>query len=283
MPDIVIHACASAAYAGLAWHFWNTRWRAARAAPDAAAAWERIALPATLALHGWLLYGDVIAPERLRFGFAHALSVMLWLAAIICWLEGFFYRIEALYPVALGVAAICAPLPALFHGRAAADAASPEFILHLVFGILAYSLFTVATLHALLIAVVEKRLHLARDLAQRAAGGALLDGPFSGLPPLLSLEQLVFRLIGAAFAVLTLTFAVGIAYSESFFGRALRFDHKTVFLALSWGTFAALLAGRYFYGWRGRTALRWTLSGFALLILAYVGSRFVLEVILGRA
>ena len=63
----------------------------------------------------------------------------------------------------------------------------------------------------------------------------------------------------------------------------MKFDHKTVFAVLSWLTFGGLLAGRWLYGWRGRTALRWTLTGFVLLILAYVGSRFVLEVILGRS
>jgi ABC-type uncharacterized transport system permease subunit len=102
------------------------------------------------------------------------------------------------------------------------------------------------------------------------------------MPALLSLETLVFRLTGAAFAVLTLTFVMGIAYSESFFGRAMRFDHKTVFVILSWLTFGLLLCGRWLYGWRGKTALKWTLTGFVMLMLAYPGSRFVLEVLLGR-
>jgi ABC-type uncharacterized transport system permease subunit len=83
--------------------------------------------------------------------------------------------------------------------------------------------------------------------------------------------------------LLTLTLATGIAFSETLFGRALRSDHKTVFAVLSWLTFGWLLIGRWRYGWRGRTALRWTLSGFVLLMLAYVGSRFVLEVLLQRA
>ena len=89
-------------------------------------------------------------------------------------------------------------------------------------------------------------------------------------------------MIAAAFALLTLTLASGIVFSESMFGRALRFDHKTLFAVISWATFALLLVGRTLYGWRGRIALRWTLSGFVLLLLAYVGSRFVLEVVLGR-
>src|SRR2546423_14434015 len=120
-------------------------------------------------------------------------------------------------------------------------------------------------------AVLERRLH------HKHAGF------FASLPPLLTLEQLLFRAIAAAFVFLTLPPATGIASSETLFGRALHADHKTVFAILSWLTFGLLLSGRALYGWRGRTALRWTLSGFVLLILAYVGSRFVLEVVLHRA
>jgi ABC-type uncharacterized transport system permease subunit len=103
------------------------------------------------------------------------------------------------------------------------------------------------------------------------------------MPPLLTMERLLFRVILAGFAFLTLTLLTGIVFSETLFGRAMKFDHKTVFAVASWFIFAALLAGRYFYGWRGRTALRWTLAGFVALLLAYVGSRFVLEVILQRS
>jgi len=278
VPDIVIHVVASALYAALALHFWNTHWRAqpAAAAPASALAargsraWERAAILLPLALHGWLLYDEILAAQQMRFGFAQALSMMLWLAVAICWLEGLAYRIEALLPMVLVLAALCAPLPGFFPGRLTPHAYSLEFKLHLFAGMAAYSLFTVATFHALLISMVERQLHLRPTLADR------------GMPPLLSLEALVFRLTGAAFVVLTLTFAVGIAYSESIFGRALRFDHKTVFVVLSWLIFGLLLTGRWLYGWRGRTALRWTLAGFLMLMLAYPGSRFVLEVILGR-
>lgn len=280
MPDIVIHVIASAAYVGLAWHFWNTRWR--RPAPRGLRAWERSAILVPLAIHGWLLHSHLLQGPELRFGFAQALSAMLWLAVLVCWLEGFFYRIEVLYPKALLLAAACAPLPAFFAGRPSPDPVSLEFRLHLIFGMLAYSLFMVATLHALLISMIERRLHGAQG-THRAEDNALLSGPLGGVPPLLSLETLVFRLTGAAFLVLTLTFVIGIAYAESFFGRAMRFDHKTVFVILSWLVFGLLLAGRWLYGWRGRTALRWTLTGFVMLLLAYPGSRFVIEVVLRRS
>lgn len=274
MPDIVIHVVACALYAALAAHLWNTRWRKAATSGLATRAtglapWERAALLAPIALHGWLLYDAMFAGETLRFGFAQALSVMLWLAMAILWLEGLVYRIELLYPMALAAAAVCAPLPGFFPGRPAPEAYPIEFRLHLVAGMLAYSLFLVATFHAVLISMMERQLHAHATVVDRGM-------------PLLSLEALVFRLTGAAFVVLTLTFVVGIAYSESMVGRAFRFDHKTVFVVLSWLTFGLLLLGRWRYGWRGRTAFRWTLAGFVMLMLAYPGSRFVLEVILGR-
>jgi ABC-type uncharacterized transport system permease subunit len=291
VPDIVIHAAAAAAYAGLAWHFWSTRWRAQRPGTTAAGglrAWERAAILAPLALHGALLYADLFAAPELRFGFAYALSAMLWLAVLFYWVESLFYNLDGMQPPALALAALAVPLPALFPGHASgAYAASLGFKLHLVLAMLAYSLFTLALLHATLMAFVERRLHQSRQArghggALLADGAAMLQGPLGALPPLLTLERLLFRMISVAFVLLTLTLATGIAFSESLFGRPLRFDHKTVFAVLSWATFALLLAGRHFYGWRGRTALRWTLSGFVMLLLAYIGSRFVLEVLLGR-
>ena len=102
------------------------------------------------------------------------------------------------------------------------------------------------------------------------------------LPPLLEMEALLFRILLAAFVLLTLTMVSGIFFSEQLFGRPLTFTHKTVFGILSWLIFGALLAGRYFWGWRGRKAVNWTLAGFTMLLLAYVGSKFVLEIILRR-
>ena len=96
------------------------------------------------------------------------------------------------------------------------------------------------------------------------------------------MESVLFQIIGAGFIFLTLTLATGVLYSEELFGKALTFTHKTLFGFVSWVIFAALLLGRRFYGWRGRVAVRWTLAGFVALILAYIGSRFVVEIILRR-
>jgi ABC-type uncharacterized transport system permease subunit len=274
MPAILLHVLAAALYAGLALHFWRSRWRGPALDQPVAGivGRERGWLLAALVLHGITLAQELFPGNTMRFGFAVALSLILWLAIALYWIESFYARMEGLQMLGLPLAAVCVLLPAALPGQhLLANADSPAFRAHFLMAMLAYSLFTLAALHAVLMAVAEKRLHRGR-----------LTPLFAGLPPLLTMEALLFRLIHVAFALLTLTLISGVAFSETLFGKALPFNHKTVFAILSWLIFAALLTGRHLRGWRGRIALRWTLAGFGALLLAYVGSRFVLEVILGR-
>jgi ABC-type uncharacterized transport system permease subunit len=277
MPFILLHAMTALLYAVLSLHFWRTRWRTRFSSGEPVtelALWERIAIAAPLASHSVLIYADLLAGPELRFGFGQALSAMMWLGVLIYWIESLFFKIEGMQVPILALAALCSLVPAFFPGLALAPSAteSMAFRVHLVMAMLAYSFFTIAALHAMLMTLLERRLH----------GGAL-TGIFGALPPLLTMEILLFRLIAAGFVLLTLTLATGVLFSETLFGTAMRFNHKTLFALLSWIIFAALLVGRYFYGWRGRTALRWTLAGFVALLFAYVGSRFVLEVVLKRS
>ncbi|OAI52276.1 hypothetical protein AYO46_05970 [Betaproteobacteria bacterium SCGC AG-212-J23] len=242
--------------------------------------WERAVILVPLALHAWLLYVGIFAPAELRFGFAHALSAMLWMAVLIYWVESLFFRLEGMQPLVLGAAALCVLLPLWFPGRTIAHGAEPDFRLHLTLAIVAYSVFTIAVLHAVLMAVADRLLHSASRTG--ASGEGVLRGPMANLPPLLTIEKMFFRLVAVAFVLLTLTLASGMLLSESMFGRAMRFNHETVFAVLSWLTFAVLLWGRVFRGWRGRTALRWTVAGFVMVVLANIGTTFVLEVILRR-
>jgi ABC-type uncharacterized transport system permease subunit len=99
---------------------------------------------------------------------------------------------------------------------------------------------------------------------------------------LMVMESLLFKIIGIGFLLLTVTLISGMLFSEQIFGKPVQINHKTIFSILSWFIYAGLLFGRYQYGWRGQKAIRWTLTGFVLLLLAYIGSKFVLEVILGR-
>jgi ABC-type uncharacterized transport system permease subunit len=281
VPGIVIHSIASTAYAVLAWHLWRSRWRRGHGARPELAVAERLAILAPLALHAWLLGQGIFGAPELRFGFAFALSSMLWLAVLIYWVESLFFSLVGMQPLVLGAAAIGVLLPAWFPGRLMSGTLSTDFKLHLGLAIVAYSVFTIALLHAVLMALADRLLHRKRP-AGDAARGDLLHGPAAGLPPLLTIERMFFRLVGAAFVLLTLTLATGMTLSESMFGRAMRFNHETVFAVMAWLTFAVLLWGRLVRGWRGRTALRWTVAGFVMVVLANIGTAFVLEVLLHR-
>ena len=296
MPDIVVHLVAAAAYLGLAWHFWHSRWRASAPVPAAASTaagelrpWERIAILLPLRLHAALLYRGIFAAPELRFGFAQALSAMLWLAVVIYWAESLVFRLVGMQPLVLGTAALGSLLPLWFQGPTVTYGSSLDFKIHLSLAIIAYSLFTLAILHALLMALADRVLHAvvkrANGVSDAAQGGAdrMLQGPVAALPPLLTIERMFFRLVGVAFAFLTVTLATGMVLSNSLFGRPLRFNHETVFAVMSWLTFAVLLWGRVFRGWRGRTALRWSLAGFVMVVLANIGTAFVLEVLLKRS
>ena len=277
MPDILLHLvphiAASLLYAALGYHFWNTRWRATGMAQDTLPmqTWERLAIFVALALQGVGLYDGLFAAGGMRFSFSFALSLMLWLAVVIYWLESFRSRMDGLQPMVLPLAALYAASPAVFpQVHVIAHAYAWSFKLHFLAAMLAYSLFTLAALHAVFMGFVERKLH------QKA-----LNRHFSSLPPILTMEALLFRMIVIAFSLLTIALGSGVMFSEAIFGKALVLDHKTLFAFTSWGIFAALLIGRRIYGWRGRIALRWTLAGFLVLLLAYIGSRFVSEVLLG--
>lgn len=276
MPDILAYLVAFLLYALIGWHFWRTRWNASPRSTGrevATAGWERYVIVAPLILHGYTLYESVFAGVGLNFGVGSAVSSIVWLTAMIYWLFGFFYRLEGLQTLVAPVAAVAVLLPLAFPSlRPLANTEFPAFKAHISIAMLAYSLLTIAALHALLMAAVERRLH----------HHPTLPSVLTNMPPLLTMEALLFRVIWVGFILLTLTLVSGVVFSEEVFGQPLKFTHKTLFGIISWCVFAALLAGRQLYGWRGRIAIRWTLSGFIILLLAYLGSKFVLEVILQR-
>ena len=130
---------------------------------------------------------------------------------------------------------------------------------------------------------IDRRLHFPMASAREANRLKVVLGRILDVqPPLLAQEQVLFRVIWVGFALLTLAVVSGSLISMATSGKWLRFDHKTIFTLLSWFAFGILLVGRYTRGWRGRIALRYTLVGFAFIVLSYTGSRFVVEVILQR-
>jgi len=273
MNDILLHLLVSFAYAGLAVFLWREALKpaAVQNAPTRASL-SHVAVIVPLALHALLLVRAVFAGEAFYLGVGTAVSVIIWLTVLIYWTGSFFYRLEGLQVLVLPTAAVLSLLPMLLPAvHPLTNTHLAAFKAHLVISLLAYSLFTIASLHVLMMAVMERRLHRGN-----------LPPFMRNLPPLLTMEKLLFQIIAAGFVLLTLTLGSGILFSEELFGKPMQVTHKTVFGILSWIIFGAMLAGRALYGWRGRVAMRWTLAGFLSLFLAYIGSKFVLEVLLQR-
>lgn len=279
---LVIAALLALVCYGLVW---------ARTVRDASSAAERparvsgrfdlnsVVLVTGVVAHMVSLHAAISGLAGFRFGFGPGISAIFWVGVAILWFEGLSARIEALLSLVLPLAMVAALLPVLLPGVDFSDESGrPLFLPHLILGTLAYGVLLLAAVQAALMMAAERALH-----APDRASPSVFARWFESLPPLLVLERILFRFIGIGFALLSLTVLSGVLFSEQVFGRPLRFDHKTVFSILSWLIFAVLLGGRVRYGWRGRTALRFTLAGFAVLVLAYLGSRFVLEVVLGRA
>ena len=225
-----------------------------------------------LALHGWILYRDIFAVSNFNFGIYYALSAIFWLTALIYWLADLKYQLQSLQAFILPLAGIFVLLPAFtIKNYFLPEAMSPLFVAHIGIALLAYSLFTFAALHALLMALAERNLHNKPTLIT-----------FPNFPPLLVMEDLLFKVIKVAFVLLTFTLISGMFFSEQIFGKPLTFTHKIVFSIASWLIYGWLLYGRFKFGWRGRKAINLTLIGFALLLLAYVVSKFILQVLLNR-
>jgi ABC-type uncharacterized transport system permease subunit len=273
MNDILLHLLVSFGYAGLAVFLWREALKpaAGQNAPTRAS-WAHVAVIVPLALHALLLMRAVFAGDAFYLGVGTAVSVIIWLTVLIYWTGSFFYRLEGLQVLVLPTAAGLSLFPMLLPAvHPLTNTHLAAFKAHLVISLLAYSLFTIASLHVLMMAVMERRLHRGN-----------LPPFMRNLPPLLTMERLLFQIIAAGFILLTLTLGSGILFSEELFGKPMQFTHKTVFGILSWIIFGAMLAGRALYGWRGRVAMRWTLAGFLSLFFAYIGSKFVLEVLLQR-
>ncbi len=223
-----------------------------------------------LFLHTWLLYQAIFSQAGLNLAFFNALSLAAWTVVASLLISSLSKPIENLGVVILPIAAVTVLLDLIYPGVGfMGEDASWILKLHVLLSMLAYSLLTLAAVQAVLLAVQDSYLRRRKP-----------NTFIRSLPPLMTMEGLLFEMIGIGFGVLTLALLSGFAFLENMFAQHL--VHKTVLSVLAWTVFGGLLLGRRVWGWRGQKAIRWTLSGFLLLILAYFGSKFVLELILHR-
>ncbi|MFA9462262.1 cytochrome C assembly family protein [Thiohalorhabdus sp. Cl-TMA] len=221
-----------------------------------------------LVLHSVGVAAEVLAGDHLNLDLSYALSLFTWLVVLQFLLAILFLKVELLglilFPLAAVVLLVEAFAPTGTALRIEVD--QPALLGHLVLSLLAYGTLTMAAVQAGLLGCQEGHLRRKRmGLMSRI------------LPPMQPMERLLFHLLRIGFGLLTLVVLSGAVFSEQIFGQPFTFDHKTVLSLIAWAVFGLLLWGHNHYGWRGRTAVRWTLSGYGLLILAYFGVRFILE------
>ena len=275
MAPILLHFVPAALYVGTGISFWRNRQRVDTPVQvPGMTLFERILLLLALSAHGVSLAFATFSEGDLHAGFAIMLSISVWLAICFYWVESLHSPVNGLRIVVPPAGILASLVLLVFPGFSISSeiATLPIFRVHYVISALAYGLFVLAAVHAALMATATRQLH-----------NAHVSRTMSGMPPLLTLEASLFRLIGVAFVMLTLTVATGVMLTYTHAGTLFQLNHMTIFTVFSWLLFGTLLIGRHFRGWRGRAALRWMLAGFVTLMLAYIGSRFVIEVLLHRS
>ena len=208
--------------------------------------------------------------DSFNFNFISTATLVSLIVALLLLIATLTKPVEKLGIVIFPIAAIMLALeltlpdkPHLLHTH------NWQMSVHILTSIIAFSLLNIAALQAVLLAIQDQQLksHPPKRFIQ-------------SLPSLQAMESLLFQMLGTGLFFLTISLVSGFIFIEDLFAQHLA--HKTVLSIIAWIIFSSLLIGRLRYGWRGRTAVRWTLTGFILLLLAYFGSKLVLEIILHR-
>ncbi len=224
---------------------------------------------AALLCHALVLQQVLLTPEGLNLGFFNAASLVAGLTVLLLLLAAVPAPVENLGIVLFPAAALSIALMFAYPVRDVPSASTNWKIdLHIALSLAAYSLLALAALQALVLAWQDHQLRNRRPtrLIRR-------------LPPLQTMETLLFQLLAGGFFLLTIALITGFVFLENIFAQHL--VHKTTLSIIAWCLLGLLLWGRWRFGWRGRKAVRLTLSAFLLLMLAYFGSKFVLELVLG--
>ena len=222
-----------------------------------------------LTLHCIVLYQNINALGGINLGFYNALSLMSWCVSLIVLLVALSKPLENLALVIFPITAIAVILEIFLDSSLILPDSAPAGLkVHVLLSVFAYSLLTIALLQALLLAFQD------RQISQKHPASIMR------LPPMQLMENLLVQIIAIGFFILSLSLVTGLMFLNDIFAQHL--IHKTVLSIVAWVIFGILLWGRWTQGWRGKKLIRWTIGGFLSLMLAYFGSKFVLELILKR-
>lgn len=231
--------------------------------------WLLSSVSLALVLHGAGIFQQVTLNDALELGFFRVSSLLFWTINLLVLISSLRKPLHNLFVLLMPLSAVAVLAALLGSGTGRPMTLDYQLASHVLLSILAYSLLTIATFQALLLAWQNHQLK-----SHHPSGRVRL------LPPLQTMEALLFDLLWAGQVLLTLSIVSGMVFLDDLFAQHLA--HKTVFSLAAWVIYSVLLWGRHQLGWRGYTAIRWTLCGFALLMLAYFGSKLVLELILNR-
>jgi len=219
--------------------------------------------------HAFALYHQVDLASGFNLGFFNAVSLISWVIALLLVLAALFKPVENLGIAVFPLAAIALLMEHFFHSVHILPHSESGVELHVVISVTAYGLLSLAAVQAILMAIQDRQLHNQRP-----------GGFIRALPPLQTMESLLFQMITLGFFLQSLALASGFMYTDDLFAQHLA--HKTILSIVAWLVYATLLWGRWRHGWRGKVAIRWTMWGFISLLLAYFGSKLVLELILQK-
>lgn len=237
-----------------------------------------------LILHSYALQKMMFIQGELHFSVSIAFSLIMLLAMSLYYVENLKYTtLQSLQILILPLVLLSILSTIIFTSTKIITAYTnySGFYLHFFSVMLAYSFLTLAAIHAVFMNFIstDLKININNNAFENQQLKALL---FKNLPPLLTLEKILFDTILIGFVCLSFGLITGLFFSEELLGQPMNFNHKTIFGIISWITFGVLLLGRYIKGWRGKVAMKLTLTGFTFLILAYLGTHFVLEVILKK-
>jgi len=223
-----------------------------------------------LLLHAYILYHTIITQSGMNLGFYNALSLMSWVVALLIIVVVSVKPVGNLaiffFPVAAAAMILGILLPSEHR---LSDTATIGLQFHILLSITAYSLLVIAALQAVVLSIQDRQLRNKHPVRIMQI-----------LPPMQTMEELLVQLIAIGFFMLSLSLATGMMFVNNIFAQHL--VHKTVLSIVAWLIFALVLWGRKTRGWRGKKLIRWTIGGFVSLMLAYFGSKYVLEEILHR-
>ncbi len=260
---------ALALYVALAlwqWQRWQHQTGDARLS---APAW--VALTAALLLHAGNVYLQIDTASGFNFGFFHVASLIFWVICITVTLSSLKLPLESLLAPLFALTAIAITCSLLINSPYTPQhSISYPIAGHILLSILAYSILTIASVQA-----------MALSLQDRLLRERQLQKAMALLPPLQTMESLLFEMLWAGTVLLALSIASGLLFFQDIHSQHLA--HKMFFSLVALVVYGILLWGRHARGWRGKQAIRWTLGGFAALMLAYFGTKFVLELVLHRA